>query len=147
MTRQQKLAGEIRLTRHSEVTAPYTQLEVPVGPADLTGMLLNLQLLLFGLILELVLSSSHEALIIRRSRRTVLSTKGKNRVLEMSDRDLELALSFLLVYHRDEAADVDHIDIEAATDEGDEFDLTITAAAFKPPLSADEARRILTSNG
>ena len=55
---------------------------------------------------------------------------------------LEYAIAFFLEYYRDEAASVDHIDIEADHREGDEDSLMIVlkVANARPPLSSEELR-------
>lgn len=143
MVRRQKLEGGIRLSTFAREQASYQQLEIPVERSDLESLLLNLSLLSYNLIERLVLSSSCDSVVIRRASTAKLTSGRGRRELELSQRELEFVCSFLLVYYRDEAADVDHIDIEVASEEAESTDITFQVDRSKPPMTADEARTLL----
>ncbi|MDO3413389.1 hypothetical protein QWJ34_26810 [Saccharibacillus sp. CPCC 101409] len=74
-----------------------------------------------------------------------VESKAENLKLKITERDMGVIYSFLLLYYRDAVAPVDHIDIELS-DENDpekEVYLIIKAEDFSEPISEKEARRIL----
>lgn len=71
--------------------------------------------------------------------------RDHNISLLLSDHELGYWLQFFLEYYRDGVSRVDHIDadISCPSCEGMRMDVTLKVANVLPPVSAEEARRIL----
>jgi len=65
--------------------------------------------------------------------------------LRLGRRDVEFMMSFLLTWYRDGVAETNHIDIELVGSPlaGEDCTLVIQAENSRPPLSGDEAERLL----
>jgi hypothetical protein len=126
-----------------EVRDGYQQLVLAVGWDDLVPLILNLDLLRAQLTSCLRITSPRRQVEISLGPPPVSRFEDPE-VLEFSERDLDFVLSYLLVYYRDGAADVDHIDITLEHPGGSgELDFTIKVEASKPPLSPAEAKRAI----
>jgi hypothetical protein len=63
--------------------------------------------------------------------------------VSLSAVQIEFVCTFLLKYHRDGEAEVDHIDVEVDSDEGRVVALVIKAENAKTAIGGGEARRLL----
>lgn len=113
---------------------------------------LNLCLLKFELVDTLVFLLGKRKLkievgAIAESRSANVSLAPNEVHIRVSPTELDCWLDFFLKYYRDGFAQVRHIDVEALLigDHPEDIYVTFTVKDFAPPISAEEARRILDS--
>jgi hypothetical protein len=138
------LGGEATLVERSSSLVVWDLADSLPGPISL-----GLTLLTEALVEEVVLrpATGLWALRLRGSGepRDILLRRCDNAGLEMAlgRIALEALLVFFLKYYRDGRADVDHLDMEATWDTGNACDVTLKVSRYKPPVSAEEARKRL----
>jgi hypothetical protein len=143
------------MIRHLEIEHPIAHetlidgssaLALIIGRSVLDRFLLELCLLREGLAERLVLTDRNKRLSVAAG---AVSKFGKFKSSEddfavcLSAVQLELVCTFLLKYHRDGEAEVDHIDVELDSDEGRVVALVIKAENAKKPIGGSEGRRLL----
>lgn len=113
---------------------------------------LNLCLLQFGLVDSLVFLVGKRKLKIElgdiadsRSANVLLAPNEVQ--IRVDPAEFECWLDFFFTYYRDGVAQVDHIDVEALLigDQPEDIYVTFTVKDAVPPMSAEEARKILDS--
>ena len=123
-------------------------IELPIAASDVVPLVCEITLLLYG-------RSDQLSLLFDRGRKLVISVcEGKSAVtgsddnpssLSLNRSDAEFFLCFLLTWYRDRVAEANHIDVELVGSQsaGKDCTLVIKAEESQPPLSGDEAERIL----
>lgn len=139
----------IRL-RHSFSTRRFDvrawAIDLPIAASDVVPLVCEIAMLLYG-------RSDQLSLLFDRGRKLVVSI-GESAVIGSNDsvssvslarNEVEFILGFLLTWYRDGVAEANHIDVELVGSQsaGRDCTLVITAEESQPPLSGDEAGRIL----
>lgn len=135
--------GRARLTSHSDGTR---SAKLVVEATALQSLIVELLLILRGLADVLRLATDGVEFLIRQSPRDFGegSISGQHVDVAMSARQLDAVIEFLLVYFRDGMASVPHLDVEVdATDRAGAITFVVEAMLAVPPISGDDARRLL----
>jgi hypothetical protein len=147
MTRTVKTRRPIRLEKFNDGWQAAT---IEVDKANLDSILLELSLIREDLVERVVFlgqaGTSISAQLKNDSDWSSGSFTKEKAVLNLCLREVDFTLSFLLKYYRDGVADVDHIDV-AIFDRNSDAEigtLTIHVADARPPISGEEAMRILS---
>lgn len=84
---------------------------------------------------------------LEKSERAKVTISPNEILLSVHPEELEYWLVFFLKYFRDGVAEVDHIDVEASTNsvQPEEVYLVFQVKDVTPPMSAEEARKIIDS--
>jgi len=75
--------------------------------------------------------------------RSYVTLGAQSSLVMMTRNNLDYVYDFFLKYYRDGVADVDHLDLEATTESGDEVYITFQVPESKVPLSPAEAKKRL----
>lgn len=150
MTKHLTLPMALDVVRHSGQTV----FKVLLGAVALPDWCVGLCLLKEGLVEKLVCSEDRGKGKLALSVRTLSNPRAKVRQSPGTDAvevtitptDLEYVLHFFLKTYRDGLAEVDHLDLQAVAESGEDSYITFVAAEAVPPVSADEARRRLGMN-
>ncbi len=144
MTRFLNLDGDAVSFRQTELIVELEQGDVKTWALDVT-------LLLQGLVESLIVRSSDEREVVLSlqsegegfAKRTIASRIGPSKMqFEMSRTQAKFFQAVLLRAYRDGEAEVDHIHIEGELGETP-YDLTVAFRTSRPPMSAEEAARLL----
>ena len=148
MTKTLSLALKLRLKRYDDQVV----VDMLVESSAVAGWCLGLMLLKEQLITALLIQpdsgkKSHtcrlEVLPSRQMRSQAILDSDTVRI-SLSINNLEYILSFFLKYFRDGIADVDHIDLEADSPDGEDvITITLKVPDSIEPVSPGEARRRL----
>jgi hypothetical protein len=117
-----------------------------VTQTTLHDVLIGFFLILFGKLDTLSMPGRHHlTLRVNDQEHSTLSKSDGAFRVNLSRNDLESVLSYLLDYERDGMASVNHLDVELKnlSCPSDDVMLIVRSAETKPPMSADEARKIL----
>jgi len=106
-------------------------------------MVINLALLAFRLVDGIRLVRDQAQLVITSGEEHILSVSGSSYRLRVSEPALTNLTAFMLIYVRDGAADVDHVDIETQSEGALSSDVTFIVDAAKPSMSGDQLRELL----
>ena len=143
------------MIRHLEIEHPIayetlidgsSALALLIGRSALDRFLLELCLLREGLTERLVLTDRNRKLSVaaeRASKFGKFKSSEDGLAVSLSAVQIEFVCTFLLKYHRDGEAEVDHIDVELDSDEGRVVALVIKAENAKTAIGGGEARRLL----
>jgi hypothetical protein len=138
-----RLQCAIALREYREHERRYVTLEIPVTRADLDELALSVATLTEDLADHVMLRSEGANARLEMSPTPSLAIADGVVVIALAERELRFLLSFLLVYHRDGAADVDHIDIELPSELDDDAAVNVTVDRVKPAGTPEELRRLL----
>jgi hypothetical protein len=121
--------------------------ELTVRSSEVTSLICELTLLIFGKSNQLTLSSasSDTVLAVSKENSSVEVRDTRRFLVSMSRNDLEFIVSYLLAWYRDGFAEVNHIDLEliGAEDCGRNCTLVVRAEASRYPMNGEEAQRML----
>ncbi len=121
--------------------------ELTVRSSEVTSLICELTLLIFGKSNQLTLSSasSDTVLAVSKEKSSVEVRDTRRFLMSMSRNDLEFIVSYLLAWYRDGFAEVDHIDLElsGAEDCGTNCTLVVRAEVSRYPMNGEEAQRML----
>lgn len=121
--------------------------ELTVRSSEVTSLICELTLLIFGKSNQLTLSSasSDTVLAVSKEYSSVEVRDTRRFLVSMSRNDLEFIVSYLLAWYRDGFAEVNHIDLElsGAEDCGRNCTLVVRAEASRYPMNGEEAQRML----
>jgi len=121
--------------------------KLDLAQSDIPDLCLSLCLLREELVSQVCLQSNGKlGLCLERSESTNNRlVRSPTLSLQMTRTELERLVYFFLTYYRDGWADVDHIDVEADDDVPNRMAAYVifVVPAYKPPVSADEAKRRL----
>ena len=121
--------------------------ELTVRSSEVTSLICELTLLIFGKSNQLTLSSasSDTVLAVSKEKSSVEVRDTRRFLMSMSRNDLEFIVSYLLAWYRDGFAEVDHIDLElsGAVDCGTNCTLVVRAEVSRYPMNGEEAQRML----
>ena len=121
--------------------------ELTVRSSEVTSLICELTLLIFGKSNQLTLSSasSDTVLAVSKEKSSVEVCDTRRFLVSMSRNDLEFIVCYLLAWYRDGFAEVDHIDLELSGTEdcGRNCTLVVRAEASRYPMDGEEAQRML----
>lgn len=138
-----RLRGSIRREEFPEADALYESVTIPISREDLHPVIAHMATLQSGLCKQVHLISGGTSVSISSGDRPTAWSRPEGLAITLPEAEMGAVMSFLLVYSRDGAADVDHIDIEAEADSSDFFEVTFKVDRAKSPLSAEEATRLI----
>lgn len=123
-------------------------IELPIASSEVPILICEITLLLFGRAAQLSLLfplQKKVLLTVSAGSSTVDGTDVQPISLNLSRIHLEFVLGYLCTWYRDGVAEVNHIDVELKGSEGAGSDCTLVVKAdqSQPPLSGEEAERIL----
>ena len=123
-------------------------IRVQIESTEVAQLCCELMLLLFEKAekLSLLFEQNHKLTLAVTSEQSRTTGGNQNTIpVNLSRRDLELLLGFLLTWYRDGVAEVSHIDIELISDNasGKDCTLVVEANSSRPPLPAEEVERML----
>jgi hypothetical protein len=124
---------------------------VELSQASVATLALEFTLLLAGLSDSLALRAGKGVQVTFRlldpnnnARTSIVLAAGKDRLrVELARAHAEYAHAVLLRTYRDGMADVSHVHIEAEL-AGRSYDVTLLFAAFRAPMSPEDAERLLS---
>lgn len=138
--------------RQSFIADRYDQrswaIRVPIETAEVPSLCCELVLLLYGKADRLVLKGVHSQKLALTCGGDQSSATGQNPLsipVNLSRRDLEFLLGFLVTWYRDGMAEVNHVDIQLQGDDvaGEDCMLVVEALSSQPPLTANEIEKLL----
>ena len=123
-------------------------IELPIVGSEVPLLICETTLLLFGRATQLTLlfpDQKKVLLTVSNERSIVEGTVEQPTTIKLSRNDLEFVLAYLITWYRDGAAAVNHIDIDLMGTEaiGTDCTLVVKADQSQPPLTGEEAERIL----
>ena len=143
MLQSQRLKGKLELRTLADGHDEYRQVLVRLDAEDVAPMVINLALLAFRLVDGIRLVRDQAQLVITSGEEHILSVSGSSYRLRVSEPALTNLTAFMLIYVRDGAADVDHVDIETQSEGALSSDVTFIVDAAKPSMSGDQLRELL----
>lgn len=141
----------LNLSIDKHLDAPQKWVEIAFHPEIISDWCLQLCLLETGLQDSVKISSLDKkfSIDIRVDKNVSTNDRGFVRLndklinLSVAPNELEMWKYFFLKYYRDGFAEVDHIDSEFILDKASEISFVLKVFEFQPPLSSEEAKKIL----
>ena len=121
--------------------------ELTVGSSEVTSLICELALLIFGKSRQLTLSSASidTVVAVSKEKSSVGVCDASRLLVSMSRNDLEFIVCYLLAWYRDGCAEVDHIDLELSGTEdcGRKCTMVVRAEVSRYPMNGEEAEWML----
>ncbi len=128
-----------------------------LGAAEVVVELADMNVVSLSMELNLLLHSMTDSITLTCPQKTKITLKlgapKKWTIVEghtrssvsflLSRNEAEYIQAVLLRAYRDKMAEVDHIHIEGRTIQDDAFDLTLMFQTYRPPMSPEEAARLM----